>query len=337
MRRGFTLIELLVVIAIIALLVALLLPAVQQAREAARRSSCANNLKQIGLAMHNYHDTHRVFPPGTILCTSGCVGGDPGEDEGWGWSAMMLPYLDQANLYQSLGVGTRRLYDLLKAQPALVQTPLTVFRCPSDPGGETLKGTPGNRHMNGNAIPRSGSSIPSSYFYAGTSNYVGNRGFWDEESKSDGVFFRNSDLGVRDITDGTSNTIAIGERSFDCNAASWVGSRNPEGSDMWGPYHALARVTAGINSQATEANSSDHHPNGASGTKKLCAEGFSSPHPGGAHFLMCDGATRFISENIHSSNGNGNPKSQSGGRTDSTLGLFQRLGVRDDGQTIGEF
>ena len=136
LSRGFTLIELLVVIAIIAILIALLLPAVQQAREAARRTQCRNNLKQIGLALHNYHDTFRLFPPGVIR-------DGQNNSEAWGWTVFILPFLEQANLYNQLDPDTYRLRDLLAglnptypaptANAAILQNPLSVFICPSDP------------------------------------------------------------------------------------------------------------------------------------------------------------------------------------------------------------
>jgi len=130
MRSAFTLIELLVVIAIIAILIALLLPAVQQAREAARRSSCKNNVKQLGLAFHNYHDVHRVFPIGYIAQGGGA------SDANWAWSAYLLPFVDQAPLYNQIDVGTTHL-DVILADTTLlplVQKNYSMFRCPSDVG-----------------------------------------------------------------------------------------------------------------------------------------------------------------------------------------------------------
>jgi prepilin-type N-terminal cleavage/methylation domain-containing protein len=133
-KRGFTLIELLVVIAIIAILIALLLPAVQQAREAARRSQCRNNLKQVGLAIHNYHDAFNTIPPAWISTQFQVAAGDVSH---WSWGTFLLPYIDQAPLYSLLQPGTRRLDQNLAlggATAAALTTPLTVFRCPSDTG-----------------------------------------------------------------------------------------------------------------------------------------------------------------------------------------------------------
>lgn len=133
-RKGFTLIELLVVIAIIAILIALLLPAVQQAREAARRTQCRNSLKQIGLALHNYHDVFNVFPPGWVTQYYQVATGEPTI---WSWGAFLLPYLDQAPLYNTVSPGTRRIDENLALGGANAQalvTPLPVFRCASDVG-----------------------------------------------------------------------------------------------------------------------------------------------------------------------------------------------------------
>ena len=147
-RFGFTLIELLVVIAIIAILVALLLPAVQQAREAARRSSCKNNLKQLGLALHNYHDTHGVFPAGYYAGDHPSVadGEGDGRDARYGWGSMILPFLEQAPLYDKMQVGDRLLSQNVNDPTVLadMQTPISAFRCPSDvaPGTNPIKQLP---------------------------------------------------------------------------------------------------------------------------------------------------------------------------------------------------
>ena len=155
-QRGFTLIELLVVIAIIAILIALLLPAVQQAREAARRSTCKNNLKQIGLAMHNYHETFGMFPPGYVEEILPSNGGVVVDNEGhWAWNAMLLPYMDQAPLYNQLNVGTVPVSTMLNNATARssMQKPMPAFRCPSDSGpqihdeaGRRIKATGGSEY-----------------------------------------------------------------------------------------------------------------------------------------------------------------------------------------------
>ncbi|QDV49071.1 DUF1559 domain-containing protein [Gimesia fumaroli] len=273
-RRGFTLIELLVVIAIIAILIALLLPAVQQAREAARRSQCKNNLKQIGLALHNYHETHNIFPPGWIGVQPG-VGANVEYGSGWGWGTMVLPYLDQTPLYNKLNFNL----DINNpAQPAgLIDQTLTVFRCPSDPADNTFdleeEGNPGNvlaKLAVGNYIGVFGSdelddceTVP-----AGTA------------CKSTGLFYQNSNTRFRDITDGTSQTLFVGERRTDKTAgwySTWVGAV-PEGEETF------ARVLG----------ATDHVPNDPASH----FDDFSSHHTGGTQFLFGDGRVRFITENI---------------------------------------
>ncbi|MCG6157782.1 DUF1559 domain-containing protein [Rubinisphaera margarita] len=335
-RTAFTLIELLVVIAIIAILVALLLPAVQQAREAARRSSCKNNLKQMGLALHNYHDTHSVFPPGYVLQdTTG--GGTPdynGEGSSWGWGAFILPYMEQSALSDALGIGPNRLTPSLAAGStslALMQEGISSYRCPSDtaPAINTA-----HRLRRG----------PADFVDVATSNYVGNNtshkwhsggrltgysrsqsGAWAPPGANHdptGIFWRNSNMKFRDITDGTSNTIALGERAWQLN--------NPAGTT----FNCNAGVAFGTdhrNEQLTirQNLASGAHPiNFAHG---WCAYVFSSRHQGGAQFVLCDGSVRFISENIdHTYTDAGT----AGSFNNST---FEQLLARNDGQVVGEF
>lgn len=273
-RRGFTLIELLVVIAIIAILIALLLPAVQQAREAARRSQCKNNLKQIGLALHNYHETHRLFPPGWIGVQPG-VGPNAEYGSGWGWGTMILPYLDQSNLYNQIN------FNLDINDPAqtagVIDVSLPVFRCPSDPSPQTFdleeEGSPGT------VLAK-----------LATGNYIGV--FGDEEldscesvpagstCKSTGLFYQNSNTRFRDITDGTSQTVVVGERKTkpDLGWYSTWGGAVPEGAETF------ARILG----------ATDHPPNDPAAH----FDDFSSHHVGGAQFLFGDGRVRFITENI---------------------------------------
>ena len=211
-QRGFTLIELLVVIAIIAILIALLLPAVQQAREAARRSNCKNNLKQIGLALHNYHETFSIFPPGYV--GTGASAQNPNLIA---WSTMILPFIDQANLYNQISSsmfhnpGTGGWLTIANVSPAVAattqaQTVIPFYNCPSDP-------------MGGRNSDRQ--SVTNNYEW-GKSNYpaVRNSIFWDTAPSTPVAVtvqasFGNSDKRVRfrDMTDGTSNIIMVGERA----------------------------------------------------------------------------------------------------------------------------
>ncbi|MCA9046851.1 MAG: DUF1559 domain-containing protein, partial [Planctomycetaceae bacterium] len=197
-HRGFTLIELLVVIAIIAVLIALLLPAVQQAREAARRSQCKNNLKQIGLALHNYHDTFTVFPPGYITRNINNTAMATMESgPGFAWGTMILPYIDQAPLYNHFDFNEDAT-DHHNAEHGSEFLP--VFACPSDPQPNKFTVTDGG----------------GTTYELGSANYVGIFGYGSVtmnagQPQGDGLFYRNSRKGMRDVTDGTSNTIMVGE------------------------------------------------------------------------------------------------------------------------------
>ena len=198
-HRGFTLVELLVVIAIIAILVALLLPAVQKVREAAARTQCQNNLKQIGLACHGYHDTKRSLPAG-YRAMSAYSDGATDTMPGWGWASFLLPHLEQDNLFRSLNLALPIEHP---ANAAGAQQVLPLFLCPSDP-------TPASAF----AVPN---AFGSTMVWAGPSSYAACCG--GDESAADapagmGVFYRNSRTRMTDITDGTSNTIFVGERAW---------------------------------------------------------------------------------------------------------------------------
>lgn len=327
-RHAFTLIELLVVIAIIAILIALLLPAVQQAREAARRTQCRNKLKQIGLALHNYADMHRVFPPGTI--DTRFVQEGPGNSaQGWGWQTMILPQLEQQALYNQLGVNDRTLANLLAdaGERVIVQQPLDVFRCPSDQTQETVEGTPVDFHFN-SSTGTSGGGLDS--FFGGTSNYLGVSGFWRMDwvtINNRGMFQRRSRTKFADIKDGTSNCFMAGERDFDCSSGVWVGALNPSGQGPRGANYVLGRVSIPLNNKV----------NNVAGSRESCVYGFSSSHSGGAHFLMCDGAVRFVSENINFNNlglaGDAEPSNINA----FDLGVYQHLGLINSGVPVGDF
>lgn len=300
-RRGFTLIELLVVIAIIAILIALLLPAVQQAREAARRTQCKNNLKQIGIALHNYHDVHGGFPPGVIRKV---ILANQQVEHGWGWQTYLLPFIDQAPLYNIINPQGQPLPPstaTLGGVPNVLQTVVPAYVCPSS-------GLPG--------------ANPDRSNYGGSS-YLGVSGHFANLSTSPittyaqgGTLFPESHINLRDITDGSTNTIIVGERAHLANnspqqptSGIWPGARGMDSSDP------LATV-----SDDTIIN----RPN------NFMRIGFSSEHEGGAHFLLGDGSVRFISENVHSADF----KPAVGL---SSLGTYQRLALIKDGQVLGEF
>lgn len=271
-RRGFTLIELLVVIAIIAVLIALLLPAVQAAREAARRTGTRNNLHQIGIALHNYHDLHRTLPPGWIGVTRGLP--DVEGTTGWGWAAMILPQLEQSPLYNALDL---RLPITHPSNSAALTAVLPVFRSPSDP-------SPDRWDLQSEDSPGTVlATLP-------TANFVGCFGTEELDAceglgpgltcKGDGVFFHNSRIRFRDITDGTSHTFLVGQRKTDDERrwhSTWVGV-------IPGGEEAFARIL-GV---------ADHNPNDPISH----FDDFSSHHPGGVFFLFGDGRVRFVSDNI---------------------------------------
>lgn len=325
-KRGFTLIELLVVIAIIAILIALLLPAVQQAREAARRTQCKNNLKQLGLAFHNYHDAHGTFPPANVVATpwvDSCPEGTCGH---WSWAAMLLPYIDQGPVYSLLDVGNTPL-PTATSTPAMLtamQQGLPAFRCPSDVGPITNTEHRLPTTTSDNADCTGGNCVPTA-----TSNYVGSNDNWTlDRDQWNGFMGRANRLGaasnpsgraratrIRDILDGTSNTIAVGERAFKLNNVT-----------------LRAGVVYGQNGDTDNHNRQGQVYTMAAGRWKMndtcadCGRGFSSLHEGGAQFLLADGSVRFISENIDHNNANAN--------VDST---YDRLIAIADDQAIGEF
>lgn len=270
-RRGFTLIELLVVIAIIAVLVALLLPAVQSARESARQSQCKNNLKQMGIALHNYHEVHNTFPPGWIGVDQATRAHEAEGHTGFGWGTMLLPELDQANLAKV--IDTRESIAHASNRPHLIK-PLTIYRCPSDTGPEVW------------SLPQAGGTNVLAEL--ASSNYVANWGTSEVDTAcapgkpcySDGAFYLNSSVRFRDLRDGASQTFHLGERRSDFDLkwnATWVGVY-PQGEE---PFARIIGVA-------------DHTPNHPSGHM----QDFSSMHTGGVHMLIGDGSVQFISENI---------------------------------------
>jgi prepilin-type N-terminal cleavage/methylation domain-containing protein/prepilin-type processing-associated H-X9-DG protein len=274
---AFTLIELLVVIAIIGVLIGLLLPAVQKVREAANRVKCSNNLKQFCLALHNYADVNGRFPSAYVA---------PGFNPGWGWGSAILPFVEQGPLYEAAGIATRKFGN--GANPArpdrFTQTRLNLYRCPSDLGPDLNTFRLNHATSNYRAV-----AGPITF-----ERFVPVRD-WG------GVIFQNSKIRITDITDGTSNTLAVGECIFDESidkwAALWAGMTGPRGrqvfvSDvMW----SVDDDTAQINGPAPQA--------------------FSSRHPGGAFFGFCDGSVRFFRE---------------GGNVD----LLRWLAGRNDGRIV---
>ncbi|WP_339730539.1 DUF1559 domain-containing protein [uncultured Gimesia sp.] len=328
-HRGFTLIELLVVIAIIAILIALLLPAVQQAREAARRSSCKNNLKQLGLALHNYHSTFKVLPPAYVR--------DPnvGDDEGhWTWSAFLSPHIDLATVYNAFNVGDTPASYAFGANIQAMQQTYTVFRCPSDSGpekhtdaGYTIDYFDGGGARTSNvgvSVTNYVVSNNNAYHRANqASNYL------DGTTGGTGAFWGNSSCRFRDISDGLSNTILAGERAYQIpgnkmSAAMLFAVRDNVGL---GPTCANCTGNTAANQGLLSITGTTHFGINPASTSDQANGAYSSRHTGGAQFLMGDGAVRFISENIDTNVTNG-------GIVDSTL---ERLSSIQDGEVIGEF
>jgi prepilin-type N-terminal cleavage/methylation domain-containing protein/prepilin-type processing-associated H-X9-DG protein len=281
--RGFTLIELLVVISIIAVLIGLLLPAVQAAREAARRARCSNNLKQFGLAMHSYHSVHNTFAPGYITA----VVNDPVAPEigpGWGWGVMILNDLEQKPLYQGINI------NLQITDPGSLtsrRTILSVFLCPSNVGSgpviaSSLTGTVLNTDVSaGQYVASAGQLEPGEF-----------------PDSNNGVFYRNSLNGLRDITDGSSTTLMIGERSRNVADATWVGAvptwqlcTNPK----WAVQECGPASTLVVSHTGTATTGSIYVPNSAASM----VDDYWSLHPGGCNFLFCDGSVRFIKASVN--------------------------------------
>lgn len=318
-RHAFTLIELLVVIAIIAILIALLLPAVQQAREAARRSTCKNHMKQMGLALHNYHDTYSTFPVGAIH-------GAPVNVPKGNWRIALLPYIDQAPAYNQLDFVIGDFSGNRYTNNNVLRTlRVPVYRCPSSThpmastdDGNTLGGMKMDYVGISGATPELGGATA-----CGTSSVYGGNVFCDN-----GLLAAFSNFRFRDITDGSSNTMILSEQSGlvgnkDIRASynggwyGWYGTTKPSSisgsADSFGG--GLTSVRYPINSYRDTPVAS--LPGGANDPYDANTI-LNSMHAGGIHILLADGAVRFISENID-------------------FGTLTRLCMRNDGQIIGEF
>ena len=303
-RRAFTLIELLVVIAIIAILIGLLVPAVQQVREAASRLQCQNNLKQLGLASHNYHDSHKHFPPG-YTASGPYSDGATDTAPGWGWGAYLLPYLEQQNVQRQLNFSQP-----IQNSPA-IQSVLSVYLCPSD------------------LPPVAAVIIPDAFgspvTLAAPSSYAACVGGDESDTFGPtglGVFYRNSSTRLTDVTDGTSNTLLIGDRAWANVAGVWAGAI-PGGVCRRGPRNPCPGAGAGWYPAATLVLAHSHLNNTNTDTDGGLDD-FSSLHIGGSNFAFADGSVHFI-RSI--------PSDTPTGYTADSL-IFQALGTRANGDSI---
>ena len=344
-KHGFTLIELLVVIAIIAILIALLLPAVQQAREAARRRTCKNNLKQIGLALHNYHDAHRVFPIGANHAGSAnmtAISSATLALNHTGW-LLLLPYMDQAPLYNqfNLNIATNGQWDGAggwtgvvggwpNSNSPLVQTILPVLLCPSDDGETIEVRSDVTNYMANHARTNylfcaggHGNGWPTGQIWSIYQTSASNLASGKTGIRYRGMFGFNGAAKIKDVKDGLSNTIAVCEGAIN-------GRTDDAYSPIWGGHRRHGTFAVNHpNIDANHINNARYHINGPVHVPGMTSSGAtadnrhhvnvaSSVHEGGIHVLLGDGSVRFLSENMDKDN----------------YALLTRI---NDSQVLGEF
>ena len=316
-RPAFTLVELLVVIAIIGILVGLLLPAVQAAREAARRMQCSNNLKQIGLAMHNYEGAHKTLPPSQLVNRRH-------GSHGWGWSAFISPFLEESNAFNAIDF---RLPLYVPQNAAVIAVPVSTARCPSDIVNPT-RAVPGRR------FPLDAQAT-ASYVVSGGGFNINSR----DKNAHRGVFYADETYRFRDITDGTSNTILAGEITYQ-RILDKGARRGRDWNGFWyGRHHPnTGRGSFIVSLQRT----GEVRINAPIPSVGVLRKGFHSLHTGGAQFVFADGSVHFLSESIdHTAtpwNTRRNPPCTGAPGTAcanmSIIGVYQRLHNRNDGLTV---
>ena len=289
--RGFTLIELLVVIAIIAVLIALLLPAVQQAREAARRTQCRNNLHQIMLGLHNYLDTHGVFPMVGVI---GYIERVPAEarygfhdGQYWSWLAMILPFMDEQPLYNAINFDLVASASNGQANSTVCRSSLAQFLCPSDPAGGSLASNYGRTNYAG---PSTNHGYCAAIYYSGGKAQLFSPN-WGTPICVSGSCTVDPCRRMRDVRDGTSNTLALGE-IHDSYATSGLDSNN---TNRW---PSVAIVNWSCPNYRSTAGGINHYAPCASGGQQRMGERFYSLHEGGMFAAFIDGSVKFLSENM---------------------------------------
>jgi prepilin-type N-terminal cleavage/methylation domain-containing protein len=324
LRAAFTLVELLVVIAIIGVMVGLLLPAVQAAREAARRMSCQNNLKQIGLGLHNYHDNFNKLPAGMTAHATG----------GWSWGVALLRSMEQTNVYDSINMA---LSPSDPVNASVITTVIPTALCPSAPQPQV------------SADPSLPNQATSSYAAsAGVLMAIPNKCGFASES---GMFVHEKGFGFNTITDGLSNTIMVGEVQWRIGAYNdgqtirntqrfygglvrrpWFGFGGPCGDAT--DDDPIYRRTYAV--MRTGAEAINHHNPGANPWWDEAHHGFGSTHPGGAQFVFGDGAVRFINEHIEF--WRGNPHWPNATTTETinmaNQSVYHRLHIKNDGRPV---
>jgi prepilin-type N-terminal cleavage/methylation domain-containing protein len=323
-RSGFTLVELLVVIAIIGILVGLLLPAVQAAREAARRMQCSNNLKQLGLALHNYHDTYRRFPAGGNWKTPAGVlagrGNRPLRGNGWAWTSAILPYIEQSSIYNQL-----KFVNRIPEVPnrALMSARLPTARCPSATQAEYL-----TMGTTASAFSILDPGMTTTNYVACAGSYALSAYYDQPDDRKNGILFEDSYLNMSSVLDGTSNTFMVGETIHYGTGTS--------ASFLWDP-NWFGRFSTGSDGRADAPESimrvgqfRTNLPMVASANDKR--NSFSSFHVGGSQFALADGSVHFLSETVDH-----NQLAYGAAGTPGTLGTFQKLCARNDGQVNGQW
>jgi prepilin-type N-terminal cleavage/methylation domain-containing protein/prepilin-type processing-associated H-X9-DG protein len=334
LRHGFTLVELLVVIAIIGVLVAMLLPAVQAAREAARRMTCLNNLKQIALGTQVYHDSHKEFPVGHMWANAT----SDNNGTGWSWGARILPQMEQGAAFSQISFDDNCCVENPTTpgetrNAAVIKTALPFFLCPTD-AAPLVSRTPG--------------ADPGEVVEMATTSYSGNGGSFDNshyneqsDDMANGIFMRHrhptivgttrASKRLKEIVDGTTNTILVTESAWDVSISD-EGIGEFVGRKRW--YGSRAGSNRMINEGVASMNPPNSAPNAT--IRRAAA----SMHPGGVNFAMVDGSVRYISESIESTNRTwvaNKSDPYDAAHSGSGYGVYQRLWSRADELTIGDF